>query len=175
MTPAKKGSLKSRTTAPMSMVDAPRRLRAWGFGRYPSSRAAATTRSRVSAAIWTWVGASFNTRDTVLCDTPATRAMSRIVVTEVRGRAPRADPAPCVVSLPTAVSPMRSVSVSPTMHAYDVSETSRLLRSQGAEIGHEVRVQPRHAVQPLPDERRTPIARDDLGRDRVRQEVGHRL
>ena len=105
MTPAKKGSLKSRTTAPMSMVDAPRRLRACGFGRYPSSRAAAMTRSRVSAAIWTWVGASFNTRDTVLCETPAALAMSRIVVTEVGEGPRRAEPALCVVSLPTGLPP----------------------------------------------------------------------
>ena len=79
MTVAKNGSLKSRTTAPISIVDAPRRLRACGFGRYPSSRAATITRSRVSAAIGTRVGASLSTRDTVLWETPATLAMSRMV------------------------------------------------------------------------------------------------
>jgi hypothetical protein len=39
------------------------------------------TRSRVSAAIGTRVGASLSTLDTVLCDTPAALAMSRMVVT----------------------------------------------------------------------------------------------
>src|SRR3954467_212075 len=84
---AKNGSLKSRTMAPISIVDAPRRLRACGFGRYPNRRDATRTRSRVSAAIGTRVGASLRTRETVLWETPAARAMSRIVVID-RGRAP---------------------------------------------------------------------------------------
>ena len=44
--------------------------------RPPGSRA-----PRVSAAIGTLVAASFRTRETVLCETPAARAMSRIVLT----------------------------------------------------------------------------------------------
>src|SRR6478736_4479680 len=95
----------------MSMVDAPRRLRACGFGRYPSSRAATITRSRVSAAIGTRVGASLRTRETVLWETPAARAISRIVVID-RGRVPSvpvtvADDgslAPSCGSLPIAAS-----------------------------------------------------------------------
>ena len=47
------------------------------------------------------VGASLRTRETVLCETPATSAMSRIVVTEVGEGPRRAEPALCVVSLPT--------------------------------------------------------------------------
>ncbi len=76
----------SRTTAPISMVEAPRSPRANGLGRYLRRRAATVTRSRVSAAIGTRVGASLSTRDTVLCETPASRAMSRIVVSRPPGR-----------------------------------------------------------------------------------------
>jgi hypothetical protein len=39
------------------------------------------TRSRVSGAMGTAVGASLSTRDTVLCDTSAAAAMSRMVTT----------------------------------------------------------------------------------------------
>ena len=51
------------------------------IGPVPSSRAATITRSRVSAAIGTRVGASLSTRETVLWETPATLAMSRMVGT----------------------------------------------------------------------------------------------
>jgi hypothetical protein len=61
------------------LVDAPRRPRASGFGRYPSSRDARMTRALVSGAIGTLVGVPLSTRDTVLWDTSATAAMSRIV------------------------------------------------------------------------------------------------
>ena len=89
MAPAQNGSLKSRTTAPMSIVDAPRRPRARGLGRYRSRRAARLTRSRVSSAIGTRVGALFRTLETVLWETLAATAMSRMVGTWRRWPAAR--------------------------------------------------------------------------------------
>ena len=61
--------------------------RDWAGSRAPPRPA--RTRARVSAAIGTLVAASLRTRETVLCETPATRAMSRIVVTIARSLPPR--------------------------------------------------------------------------------------
>src|SRR3954452_13747543 len=118
---AKNGSLKSRTMAPISIVDAPRRLRACGFGRYPKRRDATRTRSRVSAAIGTRVGASLRTRDTVLWETPAARAISRMVVID-RGRAPSVSvtvaddgsltPSCGSIAIPASVSPRCAQTIS---------------------------------------------------------------
>ena len=51
------------------------RVLAAAFGRYASSRMASSTRSRVSGRTF---GCSFSTRETVWCDTPASRATSAI-------------------------------------------------------------------------------------------------
>src|ERR1700751_192850 len=51
------------------------RVLAAAFGRYASSRMGASTRSRVSGRTF---GCSFSTRETVWCDTPASRATSAI-------------------------------------------------------------------------------------------------
>ena len=73
------GSVVSRTIAPRSIVGAPRSARANGFGRKSRSRAAARTRSRVSCAMGTVIGALFKIRETVLRETPVAMAMSFMV------------------------------------------------------------------------------------------------
>ena len=57
-----------------------------GSGGSRAVRAARRTRSRVASVIGTLVETSFRTRDTVLCETPAATAMSRIVGTNARAR-----------------------------------------------------------------------------------------
>src|SRR2546427_694081 len=68
------------------------------------------TRSRVSAAIGTRVGASFKTRGTVLCETPAACAISRMVVT----------------------GDAMGARLSLAMHAYDVISRYRVVRRRPA-------------------------------------------
>src|SRR5207253_6600322 len=64
------------------------RLRARAFLRQPSSSTAAQMRSRVSCGMLA-LGESFTTKDTVVCDTPASVATSYIDggVRRLRGRA----------------------------------------------------------------------------------------
>ena len=65
--------------APITCVRCVTRARAAVFGRYPSSRTAASTRSRTSGRT---CGASLMTRETVFCETPAARATS--IITGIR-------------------------------------------------------------------------------------------
>ncbi|GAB4517534.1 MAG: hypothetical protein Kow0047_29220 [Anaerolineae bacterium] len=57
----------------------PRRLRAYTLGRYPNCWTAWSTLRRVSSPMGMAVGVRFRTRDTVLCETPASWATSRMV------------------------------------------------------------------------------------------------
>jgi hypothetical protein len=65
----------------MSIVEAPRSPLASGFGRKPIDRAASSTRARVSGPIGTGDVVPLRTRETVLWETPAALAISRMVAT----------------------------------------------------------------------------------------------
>src|SRR6266566_9172155 len=102
------------------------RVLAAAFGRYASSRMAASTRSRVSGRTF---GCSFSTRETVWCDTPASRATSAIT----GGR----DIVPAVAGVPTrllAFSP--GDDVTPCL---PVPPAARAPRSAGADVSVHIR------------------------------------